>query len=225
MNWTTHSVRMSYPASQTERSRVVTAAIPDSLSETTQVIYCADGQVVERLVQAMEIVQPVHKPVLIGVYSEERLRAEEYLYPREPAYLAHESFFVHTVRRWAAERFSVSMARENSTVFGFSNGGAFAITVALRNALSFSSVIAFSIPPFPSLPALADLMPKPVVYLSAGNQGPEKVIRKNVDKLAKQLQRSDIHVTLTHRQAGHEMGFWIREFVLAVNWLNADIAT
>jgi S-formylglutathione hydrolase FrmB len=161
-------------------------------------------------------------PILIGVHSIEAVRAQEYLLSSNQYFLAHETFFSNELRWWAQSEYHVPTERDSSVVFGFSNGGAFSLATALRNPQRYAAACSFSPPRLPMLPAIPPPGgPKPSVYLAAGNQGPEKYIRKNVLKLSRWLRQNGVPIEVSEKEARHTLDFWASEFVVAVGWLNS----
>lgn len=72
------------------------------------------------------------------------LREQEYLLGRNQERCAvHERFFVYEVVDWAARPLGVSTNREKPAVFGFSEGGAFAVSLGIRHPDQFSTPLAF----------------------------------------------------------------------------------
>ena len=209
------------------RTRRVTTAIPSSYNgTTTSVVYCTDGQVIKTLTDELEgSSRDRNGPILIGVHSDPEVRAQEYLLSSSDQFLAHERFFTEYVRSWARDEFGISVERNKSAVFGFSNGGAFALAVALRHPHKFRAAIGFSVPSLGTLPPIPPPdAPKPSIYMAVGTQGPEKSIRKNVLRLSRWLRRNDIPVIVSERLSGHTLNFWATEFVVAIDWLDG-IAT
>lgn len=205
-------------------SRSVTVALPclTDISEIP-VVYCTDGQVVETLVAEFDQ-SPLNgvRPMLLGVHSHPTKRAQEYLLDSTELYREHEQFIVYTVRSWARSKWGISTARERSILFGFSNGGAFALATALRNCDCFTAVISLSVPPFGPLPKCSPLgCQRPLIYMAAGNQGPEKSIRKSMSRLRRSLQRENIPAEYYERESGHTLEFWSSELVHAIQWLNS----
>ncbi|MBM4077919.1 MAG: hypothetical protein FJ267_20005 [Planctomycetes bacterium] len=73
------------------------------------------------------------------------------------------------------------MIRSRAVIFEFLNGGTFALTTALRHPDRFAAVFSFSPPKLANLPDLNGEREQLLsVYLSSGNLGPERAIRKNV---------------------------------------------
>ncbi len=202
--------------------RWVTVAVPLISLAKPWVIYCTDGQVVAQFSNRLQSeLSAAELPSLIGIHSSATGRAEEYLPSDNPAFLAHEHFFVDHVRFWANETFGTTLEREQSCACGFSNGGAFALNVALRHPQRFAASIAFSVPPFGPLPSLAARRSQPAIYMAGGNVGPEKSIRKNMLKLTRELRHAGIPIQFHERDAGHTIDFWTQEIVAAVRWLNS----
>ncbi len=225
--WRWKFEHFDFPISESiGQRRRVSVAIPSGVDlATATVVYCADGQVVDAL--AMTLLRSsgsLYPPILIGVHSHPTMRAEEYLLSSNEHYLDHEKFFTDDLRFWAHETLGISVERINSVLFGFSNGGAFAIATTLRHCDRFAAAIAFSVPAFGQLPDIPQLpVLRPSVYLAAGNRGAEKSIRKNVLKLRKTLQRNQILVEYCERTSDHTLDFWATEFVTAVRWFEQKI--
>ena len=201
-------------------ARQVTLAIPPAgILPSTTVVYCTDGQAVEHFVFEMQrSSSQANAPVLIGIHSSLSSRAEEYLLSETDKYLDHERFFVQTVRLWATQQFAIPTDRARSVVFGFSNGGAFAVAAALRHPDRFAAALAFSVPPFGKLPISKSAEVQPSFYLAAGNQGGERSIRKHTLKLRASMQSQQIPVVFHERNADHTLKFWVSEFVAALSW-------
>lgn len=209
-----------------ERRRSLTVAIPRVVDALTcRMIYCTDGQVVPILADQLQASLPEAEfPILIGVHSDSIVRAQEYLASADDLYRRHAKFFVERLPAWVRGNLGISAAREDSAIFGFSNGGAFAVVQALSHPDKFRAAIALSVPQFGDLPAPSQVgLPTPRCYLAAGDQGPEKSIRKQTMKLVRELQRREISAEYHQRTAGHTLDFWAAELVLAVQWWNAQI--
>lgn len=203
--------------------RFVSIALPRQLPLQPTVVYCADGQVVETLCRYITNSDGHNLPVLIGVHSNESTRAQDYLFGENHNYLSHEEFFVNELPVWANSEYDVPMLRASTVVFGFSNGGAFALTAALRHPASFAAVFSFSTPKLSAMPCIKSvgtLMPS--IYLATGNIGPEKSIRKNVLHLARWLRKQDIAVTVSEKNAGHTLDFWASELPNALEWFHGS---
>jgi len=186
------------------------------------VIFCADGQAVPgfapELLAAIRAgeVPPV---VLIGVHSHPVWRAREYLDHLDTERFAdHEQFFVAEVSAWGRDRLKLNLERAKCAVFGFSNGGALALSLGAKYRDRFGAVIAFSIAGGPHrVPANEyNCRPIPKYYLSAGTR--EKPFLKTVRTLGKILGQHGVEYCQTERCAGHDFAFWNAEFRLAIGW-------
>lgn len=202
----------------TGRERPVSVVFPATLPPKPTVVFCADGQVVESFCNRLAASGPRRLPVLVGVHSDRTARAQEYLYNGNSEYLVLEEFFVQTLRSWVSHQYGIPVERSNSVISGFSNGGAFALTAALRHPRCFSGAFCFSTPKLPERPGIDCEAPRPNIYLAAGNVGPERSIRRNVLRIARWLRQNAVPVTLTERNAGHTLDFWASEFPLAIAW-------
>jgi hypothetical protein len=113
------------------------------------VVYTADGDSVGRFTT---ILDPqiadgnVPAVIVVGVHSAEYggttalydpdqdLRAQEYLLGENPErFEAHQRFFVYEVSEWAEQALGASSNRKERAVFGYSNGGGFAVSMGIRH--------------------------------------------------------------------------------------------
>ncbi len=204
---------------RTGKVRRVTVAIPPGSHVDRRVVHCADGQIVAGLTDALSRSGEPDLPVLIGVHSHDAVRAQEYLPSSDSLYLAHASLFVDRLRTWANAEYGINTDRERSAMFGVSNGGAFAIGVALQHPSRYSAAISFS-PPKLTQHAVPDQGDGcPLIYVAVGDRGPEKQIRKHVLHLVRTLRRANIGGTLAERTGeGHTLDFWLSEFPIAYRW-------
>ena len=157
--------------------------------------------------------------ILVGVHSSEQYRAEEYIDGADQfRFEAHERFFTDEVYRWANAEFSLSTSRQSCAVFGFSNGGAFALSIGVRHRERYGVVIAFSIAGGADRVAESEYARRPVAkyYLSAGTR--ERPFCKTARGLAKILSRHNVEHVHTEQCAGHEFSFWESEFPKAIRW-------
>ena len=185
------------------------------------IVYCADGQAVPELAASVaSAIQQERLPpvVLVGVHSEASHRAEEYLHGVKPSWFeAHQQFFAVEVPHWLTLQYGISAEREFSAVFGYSNGSAFAMTMGTRHRDRFGTVIAFSVPRASASFRIRDsVRPVPRYYLAAGKL--ERGFRKVTHAIAKTLEKHSVEHTYREPEAGHDFGFWIEEFPLALQW-------
>lgn len=187
------------------------------------ILYCADGQLVPRFARRLNLAmkqRAVAPVVLVGVHSSTQHRSREYIDgANEQIFLAHERFFTDEVQRWAAAELSVSSPRASCGVFGVSNGGAFALSIAARHPETYGVVIAFSVAGGPDRvpPSAYCQQPNARYYLAAGTR--EKPFCRTVRAVANQLKKHGIDVACSERSAaGHKFSFWDSELVEALQW-------
>jgi len=204
--------------------RTVTVFFPPGYRTGVEypVLFCADGQAVEgfsySLSTAMEEgnTPPV---ILVGVHSDPRLRAYEYVDGIDSSlFLAHEHFFTDEVYRWAIAKFTLACAWPACGVFGFSNGGAFALSMGVRHREKYGVVIAFSIAGVPHRIEESEYARRPAAryYLSAGTR--EKPFRATGRAIARILAKNEVEHVITERHAGHDFDFWNSELCEAIRW-------
>jgi enterochelin esterase-like enzyme len=195
-------------------------------SDTLRVVYSADGQetaefarVLEPLVVAGRVpptmLVGVHHGVYTGRPPAQNLRAQEYIPWLNPDRFAqHEAFFCNEVRAWAEREFAASRRREERAVFGYSNGGHFAVQMGLRHPKLFGRVLAFSVAGrrFPELPEGAEGTPR--FYLAAGTW--EEPFHGITAELAEGLKKRNVSVVFRSRVASHDPVLWREEFATAV---------
>lgn len=189
-----------------------------------RVVFCADGGSWPAF--ALAVLPGMQRgdvppAVLVGVHNSPEKRAEEYLAGLEPArFEAHAEFFCQTVVGRIRAELGTSAEPRDNAVFGVSNGGAFAVAMGLRHPEIFGQVIAFSVarsPAAPEVPA-SKTRPLPRCYLAAGNDASEKMFRRHTAAFAKVLKRHGADCVWQLREGGHDIGFWRREFPLALAW-------
>ncbi len=204
--------------------RGVTVFLPTdrSVHVPLPVLFCADGQSVHGFAEHLsrEIDRGYVPPiVLIGVHSDPRRRAQEYLSDVEPQLFdAHERFFAGQILDWARRQYGVAKDRQFCGVFGFSNGGAFALSMGARQRDKFGVVIAFSIAGGADRVPEAEYARRPIprYYLSAGTR--EKPFRNTGRVLARMLSKQGVKHHSTERAAGHDFDFWAAELPEAIRW-------
>ncbi|RYG40402.1 hypothetical protein EON79_22660, partial [bacterium] len=130
--------------------------------EPLPAFFLADGQDCEQFARALEppiVARKVTPCAIVGVdsgsyrgidphedYVETRDdRARDYLWPVDPPrFDRHLRFFVDEVGAYAATEFGISRRRKDRAVVGFSNGGAFCVTVARMRPEAFATSIPMS---------------------------------------------------------------------------------
>lgn len=188
------------------------------------VVYAADGDAVRALAAYVEphiVAGRLPELLLIGTqsgsFSNERdQRAEEYIPDLNSQQFAmHETFFTLEVRLWAEEILTASRQRDERFVFGFSNGGVFAASMALRHPELYAHALPFSpgVSPF-SDGAVID--PSVSYYLVAGVL--ERNFYNNTLHLEQQLRANDVPTQFHSRVSGHNFVLWQELFAEALIW-------
>jgi predicted esterase len=153
------------------------------------------------------------------VHSSDRYRAKEYIVETDnQRFEAHERFFTDEVYRWAIDEFSLSPTFQSCGVFGFSNGGAFALSMGIRHRDKYGVVIAFSIAGGPDRIDESEYARRPIAkhYLSAGTR--EKPICRTGRAIAKLLAKHGVEHVSTERCAGHDFTMWESELPESIRW-------
>jgi enterochelin esterase-like enzyme len=185
-------------------------------------VFCADGQAVGGLsanVAAAIEAGSIPPTALVGVDSCSEKRAQEYICGVNKAlFEAHERFFVEEVPQWLDAELGISLEREACGVFGFSNGGEFAVSMGVRHRDKFGVLIAFSVPPGREKMAGSEFAAKPVprYYLAAGTK--EGRFKKTTRAIAGTLERHGLTHEYQEREAGHDFDFWAAELPQAIRW-------
>ena len=205
-------------------TRTVTVFLPPGHRHEIRypVVFCADGQAVHGFSRRLyhwiehERVPPV---ILVGVHSSDRFRAQEYIHGADQRrFEAHEQFFTDEIFRWAVDELNLSIERQSCGVFGFSNGGAFALSMGVRHRDKYGVVIAFSIAGGAERVEPSEYALRPIAryYLSAGTR--EKPFLRTSRTLAELLTKHEVEHISTVRHSGHQFSFWDSEFPRAINW-------
>lgn len=205
-------------------TRRVTVYLPQDYrgSNDKPVVLCADGQTVGRFAERVhqEIARGrLPSLILIGAHSIEEIRVGEYVEGvSDELFDAHERFFTQEICRWAHAEFDIQPKRERCGVFGFSNGGAFAVAMGFRHPKQFGVVIAFSmaggIDRTSTVADFENLFSR--FYLSAGNR--EKPVRDRTRFLAKWLTKNGAQARYTERPGAHDFAHWTSELPQALQW-------
>lgn len=116
-------------------------------AERLPVVYAADGQFFapySRRVDAAIEAGTTPRCVIVASHAG-RNRTGEYFPGYDPrAFAAHARFFLDEVPAWAEPRFGVATERARRAVFGCSDGGAHALSIAVAHPDRFGHVIAYS---------------------------------------------------------------------------------
>ncbi len=203
--------------------RTVTVFLPacHNSARSSPILFCADGQAVASFSQRIErdiSDRRLQEIVLVGVHSSQQ-RSREYTLDQDNSrFRLHEQFFTGELPDWLHAEFGLTTNRNRTGVFGFSHGGAFALTMVSRHTDLFGLAIAFStagkFEQFQVTEQDSETLPR--FYLSAGTR--EKPLLNATRRLAKHLKRRKIEYVVTERHAGHDYEYWESELPLALKW-------
>ena len=178
-----------------------------------KVIYAADGAMVRSLAPAMDtliaagLMEPV---VIVGVVAAAADdRAREYVYGYDvdsTRFVAHEKFFIDEVSAWAESTLHVSSARQDRTIWGASNGGAFAVAMGLRHPDRFARVIAMS-PVYADIPTPNSSAALPQFFLAAGTF--EETTETRAGLLGNVLRGMRAPTKFEEFVGGHDAVVWV----------------
>ncbi|MEM8961489.1 MAG: alpha/beta hydrolase-fold protein [Acidobacteriota bacterium] len=230
-----------------EESRSLSVYLPPNhdAERSYPVIVMADGQSLEEYapyLEALIVDGTVPATVLLGVHSggyrgergkpydpSKDMRSLEYLtgYDRfipdvdDSRFQAHEHFFLHEVQAWAQTHLSITKDRTQRVLFGFSNGGALAVSLGSRNPEHFGKILAFSVgwDPVVTTPEW-DATAYPVFYLTAGTLEPGFL--ETTSHWADTLKKKGFTHVFHERVSGHDPVLWQEEFARAVIWALGD---
>ena len=195
------------------RRELITYLPPRTIpGKPLKVIYAADGALVRSLAPAIDtlVMAGRMEPIaIIGVAASKDERADEYVYGHDAdstRFLAHEKFFVDEVAAWSEANLKVSDRRQDRTIWGASNGGAFAVAMGLRHPDRYARVIALS-PVFETIPEPSSAAPLPQFFVTAGTF--EKNTATRASELVAVLR--GMHAPAKYQQVvgGHDAVVWL----------------
>lgn len=129
-------------------SRRITTYEPPFGFAKGPVIFMTDGESTEGLAQALEpliMAKKVPPYTLVGIYSGDwggRGHREAEYFGYGDRYARHQRFFSKEVPTWAAKTLGVGKRRKDRTLFGFSRGASYLLTVCEKFPDLASTVIA-----------------------------------------------------------------------------------
>jgi enterochelin esterase-like enzyme len=219
----------SIPSSYLKEKRAITVYLPPGYSRERllPVIYMTDGRSTKTFapyVESMILSGQIPSLVIIGVHAaimtinvrpQTDLRGAEYLEKINPArFKRHARFFMEEVMDWAEKTFSVSSRPEDRILFGFSNGAAFAISMALNHPDKVRNVICFSVAGgSPSRDAVSSLRG----YFLAGTL--EWKCHENARLWAEAFEKAGSAAKFQERISGHDGLMWREELPKALTWI------
>ena len=175
------------------------------------VIYCTDGQNVGAFAQQFFDAFGTDCFWFVGVDCSNEHRNAEYVIGRDDSsFRIHESFFVNTVVDWATDVIGLKHSRDQSAIFGYSCGGAFAASMGIRHPEVYGTIFAFSIAgrPITDFDARSESDLSGVsFYFRAGSREP-KGMRNYMKRLEKWLSSAKAETNSGTLQGGHEFSLW-----------------
>ncbi len=203
--------------------REVEVYVPPHTEATIPVVVMADGDSTESFAKVSEpliLSKKVAPFAIVGVHHgeykgasdkyefEKDFRAREYLKVMDPERFGlHLKFVCDEVLPWAREKFHLSSRREDTAVFGFSNGGAFAMSAALDAPEVFGTSMPSSVAAFDpkALAEVADKGKNTRFYFVAGKL---EVFMNNTQNAVKILKEKAAQCTFDSYVSGHESNMW-----------------
>jgi predicted esterase len=208
---------------QSEVTRTVRLFVPSpKISDECPVVFCADGQTTKYFADRLQESDHNWPLVLVGVDHDPRNRAVEYVFGNRPeAFANHELFFTETVFDWAHQEFKLKTNRNRTVVFGYSCGGAFATSMAVRHPDKYVGAIAMSIA---GRPVRVDQDTGEVDlsnsrFCLAAGQSEISGMKKYMKRLEKWLGKQGAACRHSVIRGDHNLELWTGEFGPALNWL------
>lgn len=204
-----------------ERRRLHVYLPPDhDRRDPVGVLYATDGRVSAELIEPLILAGRIPPIVSVGVpFGEDPgadRRAQEYLPGFNPErFEAHRRFFVEEVSVWAEAELGVAAGRKFRSVFGVSNGAAFAAAMGVRHPEHFGTIIAFSLAITGAAPTWEpDEAPRH--YLCAGSL--EEGFERGTRQWAEIVRAAGAEVVHRSWVSGHDPLMWDGELPRALEW-------
>ena len=195
-----------------------------------RVVYAGDGEGIDRYARVLEplIISRKLPPIaIVGVHSagylggardfqnydaKKDLRAQEYFPGINPErFVRHETFFCSEVTSWAERELKVSQLSRDRVLFGSSNGGRFAIEMAMRHPDQFGFILGFSVPGGGPITLPDRYTTQAEFYLEAGTWEP--VFHLYTSRIAERLKQAGVRAEFQSRVGGHDEAIWREEFI------------
>ena len=191
--------------------------------DSRTIVFCADGQTTECFAHQLQQGGTSNRSlILVGVDNDPSKRGIEYVFDRKPDCFAnHELFFTNTVFDWAHQEFHLKTNRNRTVVFGYSCGGAFATSMAVRHPDKYVGAIAMSIA---GRPVRVDQDTGEVDlsnsrFCLAAGQSEMSGMKKYMKRLEKWLGKQGAACRHSVIRGDHNLELWTSEFGPALNWL------
>lgn len=219
----TESFQLPGPDQGAERT--ITVVLPPGYKSLDRLpaILLADGQSAEawgKVIAALVLDGKARPLAVVGVHSGKYqgdrskpydpqldLRACEYLEGYDhKRFTEHLSWVIDTVLPEVSARYAISLEREDLAVAGFSNGGAFAATAAIRRSDVFGMALALSVGVPPETENLVPNAPMARFYLAAGEL--EHNFLHQTTITSKRVIAAGGEATMVSFVAGHDAELW-----------------
>lgn len=218
-----HAIDIDGPTK--DETRLITVVLPpEHDGSLIPALILADGQSAEEWGKVISFLVRVGKirPIAVvgvhsGGYQGDRsqpydstldLRAREYLEGfDQDRFDTHLDWIVESVLPEAARRFNISRERGDLAVAGFSNGGAFAASAALRRNDVFSMSLAMSIGIPPEIDPQTPDAPMSAFYFAAGELEPGFL--QQTTTAYEQVLNAGGEAQIRSYVAGHDAEMWM----------------
>lgn len=191
--------------------RIVLYSLKERGEPSDIVIYCSDGQNAGAFAHQFFNAFEDDCFWFVGVDCSPEHRNAEYVIGRDDcSFGMHEFFFVNTVVDWATKVIGIRHTRNQSAVFGYSCGGAFAASIGIRHPDVYGTIFAFSIAgrPVTNFEAQLELdLSNVAFYFRAGSREP-KGMHSYMKRLQKWLLSASAQVNSRTLSGGHEFALW-----------------
>jgi len=213
-------------------AREINIAVPKNAigNPRSIVVFMADGQLTHVYCRsATEFVQDSEFPPIacFGLSCNDsgvmrKNRADEYLGASgEDLFDHHYEAFIKVMPAVAQQLLKTPLKRDSTVVAGFSNGATFAYRMTMEHPELFGNAILMS----PArLREPADLSRldgyRTKVFLAAGEEGLERLFKKNALRIKQSLDQAGIPNTFWHdSDQGHDFFLWNDAFARGLDWL------
>ena len=208
-------------------TRNVTVYLPPHAGSGLNAIYMADGQSCAdfaKLLEPLILAKKVAPTAIIGLFHgeykgtfkrdfsdydmEKDFRAREYLKSADPdRFESHLRFVVNEVVPWAEGKYGLTAGAGHRAVFGFSNGGAFALIAGCERPDVFGAAMPFSVAAFSREELRLAIAGKamPQIWFAAGTL---EVFLRNTEESAKIVGDAHAVVHVDSYVSGHDTAMW-----------------
>lgn len=212
-------------------ARNLTIYLPPNGDKPLNAVYMADGQSCAdfaRILEPLILAKRVAPTAIIGLFHGEfkgdiahydfnqDFRAREYLKFVDPArFESHLRFVTEEVVPWAERKFNLVPGPRHRALFGFSNGGAFALVASAERPDIFGAALPFSIAVFDRDDFRKGIQRKrlPKYWITAGTMESFSRLSQSATDLLREAHASVRYDTYV---AGHDSQMWELGFANAM---------